>query len=227
MVCYSIGFLVPLVATFLCAIFDGIPEKQTMMISVGRTQILIGNALILVMIVSVFVCLVVFSRAKNEHTSFFGIISTTSTSDSTRKLASNRNQRRTYALLAQDVAETADAVTSLNDPENGGLDTDGLLPPRRYSEDLKCRFFKFWSLKFDIFLIFCKITVARDLNETHQVTKQIALVIILTFDSFLVNINLKHNKQENTRKNLFILSLEDVLLQNVDSIRRGQEWPVL
>lgn len=147
-VCYMIGVLLPLVATLLCAVLDGIPEKQTMMVSLGRTQIIIGNALIFLVVSSIFACLIIFSRAKNEHNSFFGIIS-----DGYEAFIPHKkgNNRKSYALLAQENDENEENEddilqrdTAFDDPELGnGNAISGHLAPRcnRNSDELKSEFF--------------------------------------------------------------------------------------
>lgn len=75
LLCYFIGFGIPLLTTSLCLLVGGIPEKQTMIISVGKPQIIIANILLFIMICFVFYCMVIFARTKNEHNSFLSLIS--------------------------------------------------------------------------------------------------------------------------------------------------------
>ena len=64
---YLIGFVLPLIGTVLCAMVGGIPDNQGLMISLGRLQIIIGNVLLSIVIVGVFICLIVFFRVENEN----------------------------------------------------------------------------------------------------------------------------------------------------------------
>lgn len=116
-----------------------------MMISLGRTQMIISNLLLLAMILSVFLCLVILSRAKNESSSFFSIISSDYDELKQHCRSMNTRYRKTYALLSQDGDDDDDEVenevvnqerdTGFDDVENGRLSAPR---PSRNSQDLKC-----------------------------------------------------------------------------------------
>lgn len=117
LVCYGIGVGLPAFMTLMCVLAGGIPQKQTMMVTMGKAQIIISNVLLFSMIFGVFCCVVVFSRAKNENNSFLSFISN-----------SYPKRKKAYSLLAQDpnnneIEDIADRArdSHQDDAENGNL----------------------------------------------------------------------------------------------------------
>ena len=61
----SMGLGIPLVATILCLAIPGIPNKQGMMIEVGKAQQIISIILLLIVILCVGYLLIIYARAKS------------------------------------------------------------------------------------------------------------------------------------------------------------------
>ena len=57
-------------------VVGGIPEKQKMMISIGKPQIIISNILLFLLIVVIFYLLIVFARTKTDQDSLISFIRT-------------------------------------------------------------------------------------------------------------------------------------------------------
>lgn len=68
---YFIGFGLPLITTIVCLLIGDIPQKQSMIIQLGKSQMIVSNVFLLLIIIFTFCCLLVFVRAKNENNSFF------------------------------------------------------------------------------------------------------------------------------------------------------------
>ena len=73
---YFIGIGFPILITILCMVVGGIPEKQKMMISIGKPQIIISNILLFLLIVVIFYLLIVFARTKTDQDSLISFIRT-------------------------------------------------------------------------------------------------------------------------------------------------------
>lgn len=69
-----VGFCIPLIAAITCLAAGNIPEKQGMMISVGRSQIIISIVLLSLLIVTVSYCLIIFARTKFQHLSLLSLV---------------------------------------------------------------------------------------------------------------------------------------------------------
>ncbi len=70
----AVGFILPLLVAFLCLAVGGIPEKQGMMISVGKGQIIISIALLSFLILAIAYCLILFARTKFHQSSLLSIV---------------------------------------------------------------------------------------------------------------------------------------------------------
>ena len=64
---YLIGLGLPVFFTTLCMLVSGIPEKQTMMISVGKPQLVILNCMLVFLIVAIFYLLIEFARIMTNN----------------------------------------------------------------------------------------------------------------------------------------------------------------
>jgi len=62
-----VGFVLPLFIAIMCIVIGGIPEKQGLMISVGKGQIIISIVLLVFLILSLSYCLILFARTKFYH----------------------------------------------------------------------------------------------------------------------------------------------------------------
>ena len=98
---YFIGILIPVSFTGICLTAGGIPEKQNMMASLGRAQIIITCVLLSFIILSVAYCMIVFARTKFEQFSFVSL------------LRENQPRSRYFSLSKESHRSNA------NDLENG------------------------------------------------------------------------------------------------------------
>ncbi len=69
-----VGFFLPLFMAWLCIAIGGIPEKQGMMISVGKGQIIISIVLLTFLISAISYCLILFARTKFHQSSILSIV---------------------------------------------------------------------------------------------------------------------------------------------------------
>jgi hypothetical protein len=106
--CYMIGIGFPLAILILCLQLPGIPDKQTVIISIGKAQLITGNVYLFIIVASVFYTFIIISRASNnETTSFFALIGSSSRANSNKRTyyspikSSNGTARRPTRVLNQ------------------------------------------------------------------------------------------------------------------------------
>jgi hypothetical protein len=89
-----IGIAVPFLAVGVCALAGNIPSKQSMIISIGKAQIIISNVLLFLIVSAVFYFMIVFVRTKNEHNSFIKFLSS--------QMAGQNRKRQTHFSISAD-----------------------------------------------------------------------------------------------------------------------------
>jgi hypothetical protein len=130
------------------------PEKQGMMVEIGRPQQVIAVCLILIYIVVVGYLLIIFARTKSSK----------------NKNHSNYEQIQEYS-----------DETSNNNNENDGDDdmqVNSSLINRRIENGI---------LKSEKTIDETDVLVIKDSSEHFQIMNHVSLIVILTFNSFLVN----------------------------------------
>lgn len=147
----GIGF--PLLCTILCLIVPGMPEKQGMMVEIGRPQQVIAVCLILIYIVVVGYLLIIFARTKSSK----------------NKNHSNYEQ----------IQEYSDEKSNNNeDDDDDDMQVNSSLINRRIENGV---------LKSEKTIDETDVLVIKDSSEHFQIMNHVSLIVILTFNSFLVN----------------------------------------
>lgn len=64
--CYFIGIAVPFIISLICLLIGGFPEKQNVVLSLGKRQIIISSLFLLFIVVCAFYSIVIFTKSKNK-----------------------------------------------------------------------------------------------------------------------------------------------------------------
>lgn len=173
---YFIGFGLPFLTVFLCAVVGGIPEKQSMMISVGKRQIIISNVLIISIVFSIAYFMIFFVRSNNEKNSILNsIISSPNSNNNKNKKNYNsfskenyeRIENRTSSSTTLNQRNVSNNINSDNE-ETRLNDDDRHSPVSTHTQD-------------NYIYVFDEQNGIEKLRNEYQLMQQISLIIILGF----------------------------------------------
>jgi hypothetical protein len=172
---YFIAFGLPFLTTFLCMVVGGVPEKQKMMITVGKRQIIIANTLLSLIIAAIAYFMIIFGRLQSKQKlGFFSSIYGANSHTSQSKVKKTNNfSFDAHKFLADEEADSfqndAEKFTTFNNDESA----QRLIQSKHISLDYK------------------KERNLERFNEQYQISKQVSLVVILGFNSLIVTISLE------------------------------------
>lgn len=188
---FFLGAALPLITVAACALAGNIPEKQTMIISVGKAQIIISNVLLLLLVMSVVYFGILFVRTKNEHNSFMKFLTVQMNGEL-------ESRHKSYYSFSKATAIDNMGIINNNDDReiNANLINREDRNQRNFLDNMEeeiddadTQHLISTPARQDYVYLFDEEADMEKIKNDYQILNQVSLIIILTFNSLMVSLS--------------------------------------